>query len=365
MNKTFTINLNGRVYNINDDAFLVLNQYIESLKTLFSSEEGVNEIMEDIEARIGELFSERMRYGMQVIGIADVNDVIKIMGNPAEIENEEAQELKQDDINGIIEDNSNNINESTSEKEAEAKSTEKQTSKEKKIKRLFRNPDNKVISGVCSGLGAYLNIDPIIIRILFILLFFASYGIAIIAYAALWAIIPEAKNVAQKLQMKGEDPNVENIRQAVNDGELNQPDRQPNNLSVILGFIVKIIAIAAIAFAVVTILPLLFFMIPAIMIFMGIGSVIPNLMENTIGPVGNGIMEFSMKPIFFHNILLSIGALSLCIIPIGCLIHYLLVKSNKATPLSGAVKLTLTIIWVVILIAMIIGLVLGNFIPFF
>ena len=364
MNKTFTINLNGRVYNINDDAYEVLNEYLDSLKNIFASEEGASEIMEDIEARIGELFSERMRYGMQVIGVSDVQDMIKIMGNPGQIENEDNTDID-------IDDSKNSSYSGDASVEPEEETTNKQTGKtsekngEKRIKRLFRNPDNRVIAGVCSGLGCYLSVDPIIIRILFIISLIFSFGMTLLLYAILWAIMPEAKSVAQKLQMKGEEANVENIRQAINEGEIAQSGGNHSTLGVVLGFIVKLVAILAIVTVVITLLPMLFFLIPFLFIF-GIGDGFgPGGPIGPMGhmPFGNGSFTFSMTTLPFMQVIFYIACVLLALIPIATLVQFILVKNNKSKPMNGSLKLTVVLIWIVALIFVVSRFII-KWIPF-
>ena len=214
---------------------------------------------------------------------------------------------------------------------------------------MFRNPDNKVIAGVCSGLGAYLNVDPIIIRILFIIMIFISYGvIAVIAYAVLWAVMPEASTVAQKLQMKGEIPNVENIRQAINEGELSQQDKNSNTLSVVLGFIVKIVAIGAIAFLVFTLFPLLLMMIVPLLLLFGIfdGNFITSNFNTPNNMIGTPFFTWDT-----YNISMIIGIILLIIIPAASLTHHLLVRNNKIKPMPNWLKWTLIIVWLLILVS--------------
>ena len=359
MNKTFTINLNGRVYNINDDAYEVLNEYLDSLKNIFASEEGANEIMEDIEARIGELFSERMRYGMQVISEADVQDMIKIMGNPCQIENEDNTDIDTDDSKN------NSYSGDAEVKEEETESSNKQNGKstdkngEKKVKRLFRNLDNKVIAGVCSGLSCYLNVDAIIIRILFIISLIFSFGMTLLLYAILWAIMPEAKNVAQKLQMKGIDPSVENIRQAINDGEISQNnDKNHNNLSVVLGFVVKVIAILAVVGVTLTLLPILLCLIPMFFLVGNPGHFLDGNMGGPMMPMGNSTFQLTLSTLPVLQVIFYIACVVIALIPIASLIHYILVKNNKSKPMNGSLKLSLVLIWIVALIFVVSRLVM-------
>ena len=129
MNKTFTINLNGRGDNINDDAFDMKNNYQDKLKQRFSKEEGSQEIMDDIEARIGELFTERMRYGMNVICISDVEDMIKVMGEPEQYDEEiSIEEEKTSEASEKGENKSGNINDTTGDKIGRASCRERGTS---------------------------------------------------------------------------------------------------------------------------------------------------------------------------------------------------------------------------------------------
>ena len=178
MKKTLTINLAGLVFNIDEDAFYRLQDYLEDIKTYFSEEKEVDDIMRDIEIRIAELLGEKITPARQVVTLQDIEEIIRIMG--------EAHEFGDPD--------------------KEKKRTYYRTS----AKRVYRDPDNRVLGGVCGGLGAYMGIDPIIIRIIFIVIFF-GFGAGLLIYLILWIIIPEAKTTAQKLEMRGEPVNVSNI----------------------------------------------------------------------------------------------------------------------------------------------------------
>lgn len=338
MNKTFTINLNGRVYHINDDAFDVLNGYLDNLKRYFAQEEGAQEIMEDIEARIGELFTERMRYGMQVIGLADVQDVISIMGHPEEIASEDTT---QEPVN------TETTVQPAETQEAQPKSEPEPAGEEhgaRKPKRLFRDPDDKIIAGVCSGLGTYFNVEPWIFRALFILTFLFGFGAPVLIYVVLWIVIPEANTVAKKLQMRGEEANVENIRQAINEGETaaaNTP-KQKNTLSEILGFIVKFIAvIAGSCLGLVALMILFFTGILTLPFFFGSMGNMP-FMFDWMSPMGSHYIEVVGNPFpMFIAVLVAI------VLPVYWLIHLILVRTKNAKPISRAANWTLLAIWAV------------------
>jgi len=179
MNKTININLAGIIFHLDEVAYEKFKTYLSNVKTTLGKEESGEEIIADIEARIAEIFHLRMKEnGRQVVGLPDVEFIIETLGQP---------EAFVDEIEG----------------EGPQKSA-------KETRRFFRNQDEKVMGGVCSGIGAYFDIDPVWIRVLFLILLFFT-GIGFITYVILWAAIPEAKTTAQKLQMRGEAVNLNNI----------------------------------------------------------------------------------------------------------------------------------------------------------
>ncbi|MGM0408916.1 MAG: PspC domain-containing protein [Bacteroidota bacterium] len=186
MKTTITINLGGLVFHIDDDAYEMLNTYLIAIEKQFASEDERNDIMTDIETRLAELFTEFLDGKRDVIMKDDVSKVIEILGQPEDF-----------------------IEEEPTTEQSKKKSTTYQATK-----RLYRDPDNRFLGGVCGGLGAYFNIDPIVFRILFILIFFGM-GSGLIIYIILWIAMPEATTTAQKLEMRGEPVTVENIKKAV------------------------------------------------------------------------------------------------------------------------------------------------------
>ena len=177
MKKTYTINISGTVFHIEDDAYNRLNSYISALKQHFGDNDEGQEIVVDIEARIAEIFKEKQTPENQVIILTWVDEVIKTMGEPEEFE-----------------------------EQGEPGSTHQG----KNRKRLYRDPDHKVMGGVCGGLAAYFNIDPVIMRLIFIFHFLIN-GLGLLIYVILWIAVPEAKTTAQRLEMRGEAVNIENI----------------------------------------------------------------------------------------------------------------------------------------------------------
>lgn len=196
MKTTITINLGGIVFHIDDDAYEMLHTYLLAIEKQFVSEDERKEVMTDIEARLSELFTEILDNKRDVIMKEDVNKVVEIMGEPEDFVDDEA----------------------TEQSSYSAKGESKKTAyNQKATRKLYRDPDNRLLGGVCSGIGAYLNVDSLIIRIVFILLAVPGMGSGLIIYLILWIAIPEAKTTAQKLEMRGEPITIENIKKAVRD----------------------------------------------------------------------------------------------------------------------------------------------------
>lgn len=193
MKKVININFQGRVIPIEESAFEILKQYIESLTRYFAREEGRDEIINDIEGRIGELFAERLKSGTTCITDEDVNNVIAGMGRPEDFE---AQEGEVPPAQGP--------QPSASTSSASSGSSNQSYQKQTGRGSLYRNADDKILGGVCSGLASYLNIDPIIVRIVFILLFGALFWV----YILLWIIVPSKSvesNITKRLYRSPDD----------------------------------------------------------------------------------------------------------------------------------------------------------------
>lgn len=192
MNKTVTVNIGGIVFHIDENAYERFKQYLESIRVHFIGSDGQDEIMQDIESRIAEMFQDRIKDQKQVITISDVEEVTALMGKPEQFGDEESKE----------------------------KDKGMDTTEIKVKHRLFRNPDDKLLGGVCSGISAYFNLDSVWIRLAFAAAFFLG-GSGFLLYIILWIIIPEATTTADKLQMKGEPVTVSNIEKNVQE-ELEQ-----------------------------------------------------------------------------------------------------------------------------------------------
>jgi phage shock protein PspC (stress-responsive transcriptional regulator) len=191
MNKTVTINISGIIFHIEEDAFETLSKYLSTIRGYFVNAQDKEEIMSDIEARIAELLKEKVSDFKQVVLMSDVDRVMNIMGKPEDFAGDEAQS-----------NNSGRDQEST-------------TINPNRKKRFYRDPDDKMIGGVCSGISNYFDIDPTIVRVILAILAFTTFGVLITIYIILWVIIPEAKTTAEKLEMRGESIDINNISKTV------------------------------------------------------------------------------------------------------------------------------------------------------
>ena len=192
MNKTVNINLAGIFFHVDEDAYKVLRNYLDTIKMSFKNTEGSLEIIADIEARIAELFSELLQSKAEVISLKEVEDVIAIMGQPEDYLDEEALNEEQPSFDSQ---SNTNIN-----------------------KKLYRDISDRYISGVCSGIGHYIGLDSLWVRLIFILLLFVSAGTIVPIYIILWVLVPEAITTADKLRMTGQPINVSNIEKKIKDG---------------------------------------------------------------------------------------------------------------------------------------------------
>ena len=185
MKKTITINISGLVFNIEEDAYASLKNYLESIGNKFNNLAERQEIIEDIEARIAELFSEKLSRSKEVINEQDVEAIKIVMGSPDNFEEDESSEYSQE-------------------------KTEPKTQKKKKNKKFYRDTDNNVLGGVCAGASNYFDWDVAIVRVIF-LLSVIFLGTGVLIYIIFWIATPEAKSTSEKLAMKGKNATVDNI----------------------------------------------------------------------------------------------------------------------------------------------------------
>ena len=334
MKKTYNINLGGIVFHIDEDAYELLDKYLSNLRIHFSKEEGAEEIVHDMELRISELFSERLNEKNQVITLKDVEEIIAQMGKPEEFSEDATQ-----DTNEYIKE-------------------------EKTPRRLFRDPDNKVIGGVCSGIAAYFGWDVTILRILLIILAFPIFwngafivkGI-VLFYIIAWIIIPEATTATEKLSMKGMKVNVENIGKTVTDGfeKVNDYVKSDKPRSIlhkigeaivsVVGFLVKaVLVIAAICFT-----PVLFILLVVcfslLMAAIGVIGSLPAFFYHAMPVVDWSVVTSSPVP----TTLLAVSGILVIGIPIVGFIHFLMSTFGGWKAMPFAARMTLLVLWLIAL----------------
>lgn len=189
MNKTVNINLGGFFFHIDEDAYQKLNNYFQAIKRSLSPE-GRDEIIKDIESRIAELFTQKLKNEKQVVGITEVDEVISVMGQP--------EDYRVDTEGATIEQpfSQGNYNYNP-------------------VRKLYRDKESGTFGGVMAGLGHYFNTDPLWLRIIIVLLVFLGFGTGVLIYLLLWILIPRATTTAEKLAMKGEPVNISNIEKKI------------------------------------------------------------------------------------------------------------------------------------------------------
>lgn len=298
MKKNISINISGIIFHIEEDGYETLRKYLDSINKYFSSFEDSTEIMADIESRIAEIFLSRLNEGKQVITLEDVNSLITTMGSVS-------------DFKAAEETASNGSGASRAEEPATGANPNTggtgpfsyqpprtfQRDQKRKIlggvcaglgnylridpmwirlifvifffsgvsiiayiimwivvpgtydlpepdfgKKMFRNPDEKVLGGVSGGIASYFNIDILVVRILFIALTFAS-GFGIFLYIILWVILPEARTLTERMQMQGEPVTLSNIETSIKKNQESSSSQQPESeLTKILLFPFRLLA---------------------------------------------------------------------------------------------------------------------------
>lgn len=221
MKKTVTINLGGLVFNIDDDACDRLSRYLNDLGARFPEAER-EEILRDIEVRMAELLTFKLQT-RNVVEINDVEEVIEVIGRPEQFDDENVTDSGEEQSN------------------ASGPATQQTTADKKKkfrARKLYRNSNDRMVSGVASGLAAYFDLDPAIVRILFVVLTLFSFGWGILIYLILLIAMPEAKTKAQFLEMQGIEPTLENI------DNFHQESIERSAGSSAIGNIIKICLIA-------------------------------------------------------------------------------------------------------------------------
>lgn len=328
MKKTLTINLGGTVFHIDEDAYRLLDNYLVNLRLHFRREEGAEEIVRDMEQRISELFADRLNNGREVITIEDVEEVIARMGKPEEFSDAEAGE--------------------------ESRRTE--TTDGNRVRRLFRDPDDRVLGGVMSGLSAYIGCNVVVLRLIALLLGCFVHAF-IVVYIVGWIIIPLANTAAEKLAMRGEPINVENIGRTVTDGfeRVNDYVRSGHSRSIlqkvgegivaVAGFLIKFMLVLIAICCAPVLLVLLVVLLALFMVATGLIAAVPAVLYEALPSVDWSLV--SVHP--WSMALLSISGILVIGIPIVGLIHLLMRCFGGWQPMSTVTKVIFILLWLVAL----------------
>lgn len=334
MKKTLTVNLGGTVFHIDEDAYQLLDKYLSNLRIHFRKEEGSEEIMNDFEMRISELFNERVRLGYEVITIDHVEDMIKRMGKPEEIfENESGNQESAEEPKSHF------------HSENEAQGTKK---------RLMRDPDVRILGGVAGGIAAYMGWDVTAVRLAMILLLFVPYAPIIVIYIILWLVMPLARTAADKLIMRGKSVTLENIGKTVTDGF----DKVSDNVNTfitsdkprsflqkladlfvdIIGFILKFMAIL-IGIILLPGLLLVIFILVVIVFALLVGG---TSVLYSLSPFGMDLYSGAPVPLAIMG---CISAIFVIGIPVFSLVYAICGQLFKLKPLPVPARWTLVILW--------------------
>lgn len=319
MKKTLTVNLNGRVFNIDEDAYGLLEKYLENLRIYFRNEESSDEIIADFEARIEELFSNRIRLGYNVINIEEVEKIIAQMGRP-------------DDFG---------------EQEDSFSSENKFAEEETVSKKLFRNSDDKMIGGVFSGLAAYFGWSTLALRLIAIILVFATSFWIIPIYLIAWLIIPEVRTAEQKLQMQGKPITVENIGiVTAEETEVKKNNENQGCLGSFIDVIVALSKIFLIGLGIIIAIPLLFALAITIIVLVAVLFGAGNEISSTLFAIP-GFTSFLEVNNPVYSTIVSVFVLG---IPLAVLIYSIFSFFRKSKPVDKRIKWATFVVWIIALI---------------
>lgn len=327
MKKNITINLFGALYNIDEDAYELLVRYQEDMKRYFAKREDGEEIADDIEHRVAELMAELKASGVEAVTIEHIEAIIRRIGSPEQLD-------------GTEEDN------------------DVQPQAEKPRKKLYRNPDDKKIAGVLSGLAAYFGVDTMALRILAILLVFVTQGVCLLIYLFCWLIIPEAKTPEDKLLMRGEPVNMENLREEILNGAGKVEDfvRSPQTVSKARGCLTTIMDLFAGLFKFILYICLgsiaVALLIALLAVVFGVGVALyasvagfGSLFLYNVDAVLKQTMEQLPAFTYIGFIISGVCSLVLLAIPAYIIIHWIARVWGRSSEINSKMRITLIATW--------------------
>ena len=327
MKKNITINLFGALYNIDEDAYELLVRYQEDMKRYFAKQEDGEEIADDIEHRVAELMAELKASGVEAVTIEHIEAIIRRIGSPEQLDGTE----EDSDV---------------------------QPQAEKPRKKLYRNPDDKKIAGVLSGLAAYFGVDTMALRILAILLVFVTQGVCLLIYLFCWLIIPEAKTPEDKLLMRGKPVNMENLREEILNGAGKVEDfvRSPQTVSKARGCLTTIMDLFAGLFKFILYICLgsiaVALLIALLAVVFGVGVALyasvagfGSLFLYNVDAVLKQTMEQLPAFTYIGFIISGVCSLVLLAIPAYIIIHWIARVWGRSSEINSKMRITLIATW--------------------
>lgn len=303
MNKIISANINGFIFSVDEKAYDHLRQYLDSIRQKVKNEE----VMTDIENRIAELFDYKIKNGSQAILMKDVEEIIGQIGSPEQFGSEEQEEEK-------------------------SQRTENTNFQRRKYRRLYRNEDDKMIGGVCSGLAAYFGVDPMLVRVAFALSFFA-FGTGFLLYIFLMVIVPKAVTPSEKLEMMGEPVDFNNLGKTIEKDIKDAYDRYKPEVKTgferFLEIAVKIGGIVLFIFVLSIIIPTGFG------VFASIGLV------SWFLPVISSYIFISQT----QALIILIGLILFLLVPLVSVTYKIIQFLFKTRPMHRALSITLSSLW--------------------
>ena len=354
MKKNITINIFGTVYSIDEDAYVLLNNYLEGMKSYFSNQDDCNEVADDIEHRVAELLWEKKEQGMEAVDIATVKEIIDKIGKPVEID--DGSSTFRDGTGSSSAAAAGSVAGDETGESDEADGFFDRIKHHVRTRRLYRDTQNKVFGGVCSGLSEYFGFGDVTLwrlAFIFLTLFFGSYtmwfiphfmnGAFPVIYLILWLIVPEVKTSEDRLRMKGKQVTPENLtEQIVQDVESNRPVKGSGSSSR-GGGCLKLIFFVILFFMIMPLFAVLFAVVVALVVLAlsGLGY--------------SSVMFLNTDAVFLHDIISNSGstlwiglsaALIVILIPI-----YAIIRAVRGTfrKLSSTTIITLAVVWIITL----------------
>ncbi len=346
MKKALTISIAQTLFTIEEDAYAKLDHYLTSIRSHFAHTEGHADILSDIEARISEKFTESKK---RIITLEEVEAVIASMGRVEDFgDAEDAAHAHRSHEGNHANHDSNNA--------AQGDAAAGDFSTEKK-KKLYRNPDDKILAGVASGLGIYFGVDALWMRLGFVLLTIFTNGFGILLYIVLALIMPEAKTSAQKLEMEGSPVTLETMSENIRDNFKKKVKPKMDELKVRHGN--SITRLLALPFKILkkvfdilvrTVFPLIRILIGAFIAVISLGGILffsfmaPLILTNSTAYFDFPLMTIVSGPLMY---LAVIGIYLAIVIPLVIIFMLAIGLIRRKNILSLKVGLTLLAIWFV------------------